>query len=150
MAQTLTKLMVHAVFSTKHREDLIPAEIEPRLYAYIGGICRNADSDLLCAGGTANHVHLLIRMSKNIALAALMQDIKRDTSKWIKEVGPGLEGFHWQEGYAAFSVGESQVPALRAYLAKQKEHHRTNSFQEEVVEFLERYGVEYHPEHIWE
>jgi REP element-mobilizing transposase RayT len=129
---------------------MIPATIEDRLYAHIGGVCRGAESDLIGAGGTANHVHLLLRMSKKVALADVMMDVKKDSSKWIKSADPGMGRFAWQDGYAGLSVGQSQVAALRTYFARQKEHHAKKPFKEELVEFLEKYGVEYDPKYIWE
>jgi REP element-mobilizing transposase RayT len=131
MAQTLTRLLVHAVFSTKNRTHLIKPDIEQELYAYIGGICRNANSPLLSAGGTANHLHLLISFSKSLAVADLMMDVKKDSSKWIKTKGPHFHGFRWQEGYGAFTIGESQVDDVKRYIARQKEHHRTITFEQE-------------------
>ena len=104
MAQTLTRLLVHIIFSTKNREDLIPPDIEDELYAYIGGICRTSESSLLAMGGTENHVHMLVSLSKNIALSRLVMDVKKDSSKWIKTKGDRFGGFHWQEGYGAFDV----------------------------------------------
>lgn len=148
MAQTLTRLLVHCIFSTKDRVDLIPPEIEARLYAYIGGICRGAESDLIGAGGTADHVHLLIKISKNVALSELMMVVKKDSSKWIKTAG--VVRFGWQDGYAGLTVGQSQVAALHKYFARQKQHHAKKTFKQELVEFLEKYEVEYDARYIWE
>jgi putative transposase len=138
MAQTLVSLLVHVVFSTKYRADLITPEIEPDLYAWLGGIARKRESRLLAAGGTANHVHLLLSPSKNIALSPLIAELKKGSSVWIKTQGREFADFHWQDGYGGFSVGQSQIPALRSYFARQKEHHRQKSFQEEVIEFLKK------------
>src|SRR6185503_6397133 len=143
MAQTLVNLLIHLIFSTKNREPLITREIEPELFAYMGGILKNRESRLLDAGGTANHVHLLISQSKNIGLSSLMKDVKKDSSSWIKTKGIGFRNFHWQDGYGAFTIGESNIPDLKQYIATQKEHHRKRSFQEELIKFLETYGVAY-------
>ena len=110
MAQTLTRLLVHVVFSTKDRCNWITRAVEPELYAYLGGICRNRESPALAIGGTENHIHLLTSLSKKIALADLMMTLKKDFSKWIKAKGDVFRDFHWQDGYGAFSIGESQVP----------------------------------------
>lgn len=150
MAQTLTSLMVHLVFSTKHRARLITPEIEPELYAYLGGIARNHGACLMAAGGDGDHVHLLVSQSKNVALSVLLNELKKSSSKWIKTQGREFANFYWQEGYGAFSVGASQVPAVRAYLARQKEHHRKRTFQEELIEFLQKYGVEYDERYMWD
>ena len=94
MAQTLVSLIVHVIFSTKNREPLVTPEIEPELFAYIGGILGNNESRLLDAGGTADHVHLLISQSKNVALSELMKDVKKDSSLWIKTKGRKFRNFH--------------------------------------------------------
>ena len=149
MAQTLVSLMVHAVFSTKNREPIITPEIEPELFAYIGGILKNHDSRLIDAGGTTDHVHLLLSQSKNIALSSLMKDVKKDSSSWIKTKGRTFRHFHWQDGYGGFSIGKSNFPALKKYIANQKEHHRKRSFQDELIHFLDAYGVEYDKRYLW-
>jgi putative transposase len=149
VAQTFTSLLFHVVFSTKDRLDLIPAELEPKLYAYFGGIVENQGGRLLAAGGTANHVHLLISHSKSLALVDTMEGLKKNSSKWIKTQDARLIRFHWQAGYAAFSIGQSSVGALKRYLAKQKEHHRTRSFQEELVAILKKYDLPYDERYIW-
>jgi putative transposase len=150
MAQTLVSLLVHVVFSTKNRVNVITPEIEPDLFAYMGGILRNNQSRLLDAGGTANHVHLLISQSKNIALSALLKDVKKDSSKWIKTNGTAFRGFHWQDGYAGFSIGQSNITALKRYIAKQKEHHKKRTFQEELLELLKKYEMEYDERYLWD
>ena len=149
MSQTLVSLMAHVVFSTKNREPFITPEIEPELFAYVGGILNNHESRLLDAGGTADHVHLLISQSKNISLSALMKDIKKDSSSWIKTKGSEFSNFHWQDGYGAFSIGKSEIPELKKYIASQKEHHRKRTFKEELIEFLDKYGVAYDERYLW-
>jgi putative transposase len=150
MAQTLTLQLMHIVFSTKERRDLITPAIEPLLFKYIGAICKNNDSPLLAAGGTTNHVHLLISLSKTMALADLMLQIKRDSSKWIKSKGREFAGFLWQEGYAGFSIGASQKQTVIGYLARQKEKHRRTTFQQELLALLQKYNMPYDPEHLWD
>lgn len=137
MSQTLTNLLVHVIFSTKNRARLITPAIEPDLFAYIGGILKNNESRLLDAGGTSDHVHLLISQSKNIALSMLLKEVKKSSSAWIKTQSEAFKNFHWQDGYAGFSVGQSEVPNLKRYIASQKEHHRKRGFQEELIQFLE-------------
>jgi REP element-mobilizing transposase RayT len=149
MAQTLVNLMVHVIFSTKNRMPLIAAEIEPELFAYIGGILKNHECRLLDGGGTANHVHLLISQSKNLGLSSILKDVKKDSSSWIKTKGNQFRNFHWQDGYGAFSIGSSQVAKLHRYIANQKEHHRKQSFEDEFVRFLNKYGLEYDEQYLW-
>ncbi len=150
MASTLTKILLHVTYSTKHRAALIPPTIEPDMFAYIGGICRRMESPLLAMNGTADHVHMLVSLSKSVALSDLMLDVKRDSSKWIKEYDPTLERFAWQDGYFGFSIGESAVETLRAYIASQKDHHKTIDFKDEVRTFLRKYGIEWDERYIWE
>jgi len=149
MAQTLVCLRVHVVFSTKDRRPMITPEVEPELYAYLAGTAKNLDSSCLAAGGTSNHVHLLISQSKNIALSQLMEEIKKSSSKWIKTKAPSLRSFGWQDGYGAFTIGRSQVEALERYIAAQKERHKKQSFEEELVRLLNKYGVQYDERYIW-
>jgi REP element-mobilizing transposase RayT len=127
---------------------MITSDVAEDLHAYLGGICRGHDSPLLAVGGTANHLHLLISLSKNIALSELMLNIKRDSSAWIKGKGAVFRDFYWQDGYAAFSVSESQVAAVVDYIAHQEEKHRTKTFEEELVAFAERHGVAFDPRYL--
>ena len=149
MAQTLVSLLVHVIFSTKNRELFISPSIEPELFAYMGGILKNQNSRLLDAGGTADHVHLLISQSKNVSLSSLMKDLKKDSSFWIKTKGRQFDNFHWQDGYGAFSIGHSQTVALKKYISQQKEHHRKRTFQEELMAFFDEYGMEYDVQYLW-
>jgi putative transposase len=149
MAQTLTRLLLHVVFSTKNRQPFITPEISTELHKYLAGIARNHDSPALAVGGVADHLHLLISLSKNIACADLLMHLKRDSSKWIKTKGPEFAAFAWQEGYGAFTIGESQIEALRRYIATQEAHHRGRSFQDEFRDLLAKYGVEYDESLVW-
>lgn len=150
MPQSLVSLLVHVVFSTKHREPLIAPEIEADLFKFMAGVLKNHDSRLLAANGTANHVHLLISLSKNVALSHLIQELKRSTSRWVKTRGLKFRNFQWQDGYGAFTVGESGVPALKQYIARQKEKHQKKSFESELVEFLKKYGIEFDERYVWD
>jgi len=149
MAQTLASLMVHVVFSTKHRRPMITPAVEPELYAYLAGTAKNLESRCLAAGGTENHLHLLISQSKNIALSRLMEELKKSSSKWIKTKGAAFRAFGWQDGYGAFSIGESNVPALKRYIAGQKERHKRQTFEEEFVALLKKYRIEYDERYLW-
>lgn len=149
MSQTLTRVLLHTVFSTKGRANLILPEVEDELHAYIGGIARNHKCPVLAAGGTANHLHLLLVLSTTCTIADLMMHIKKDSSKWIKTKGAEFEGFAWQEGYGAFSVGESGREATIRYIRRQHQHHAQRSFQDEFLDLLRKYGVEYDAKYIW-
>ena len=129
---------VHCVFSTKQRAQLIrdPAS----LWAYVRGIARNREFDLLAIGGTDNHVHVLLALPGNRNLSDVMRDIKANSSRHMRELGVR---FAWQDGYAGISVSPSQINVVRRYIANQKEHHRTRAFEEELVMLLERAGVRF-------
>ncbi len=149
MAQTLVTLLVHVVFSTKNRRDLITPDVEAALFAYMAGVLKKLDSRCLAINGTANHVHLLIAQSKNMALSCLLAELKKSSSKWIKTKGPMFRSFNWQGGYGAFSIGQSNVEALKNYIAQQKERHKKKSFPEEFIEILKKYGIQYDERYIW-
>ena len=149
MPQSLVKILVHAVFSTKNRADLIVPEIEDGLFGYMHGIVENNKSKLILANGTANHVHLLISLGKTMDISELIGDIKRDSSVWIKGQGD-FPGFYWQEGYGAFSIGQSQVPRVVRYIQNQKEHHAKQDYKTEFRGFLKKYEVEYDERYVWD
>ncbi len=150
MAQTLVQIFIHVVFSTKNRADMIKPEIEKELFAYIGGIAANNNSKLVAAGGTANHIHLLILLSKTIELSELIGDIKRNSSRWIKTKGDSYKTFGWQDGFAAFSVGQTQVPMVKEYIANQKEKHGKQKFEDEMRMFFDKYAIEYNERYVWD
>jgi putative transposase len=139
---------VHVVFNTKNREPVIPREIRPSLYAYIGGILENLGCPSLQTGGTTDHVHTLLSLARIRTVADVVEEIKKSSSKWMKQ--QGVDSFFWQAGYGAFSIGESQLPALIKYVAEQEEHHRSLSFQDEFRRLLERYGVSYDERYVWD
>jgi len=150
MPQSLVKMLTHIIFSTKNRANLITPEIEPDLFGYLHGIVENNKSKLLLANGTADHVHLLVSLGKTISISEMIGDIKRDSSKWIKRQGKTFRDFYWQEGYGAFSVGQSQVKEVMKYIAKQKEHHVRKNFKSEFRAFLKVYEIEYDERYVWD
>ena len=147
MAQTLTNLLMHVVFSTKNREPMISADLKPSLLAYIGGIIRELDGKLLAADGTSDHVHLLMRLPPKLSLADGLRVIKTKSSRWAREAHAR---FQWQAGYAAFSVSQSNVAAVARYVRDQEKHHRRISFQEELRAFLKKHKIEYDERYLWE
>ena len=150
MATTLTSILVHATFSTKHRQPLISLDLLPDLFAYGGGICRDMHSPLLHAGGVSDHVHLLIALGKTANIADVMMHLKRGTSSWMKNQRPNLQMFSWQDGYFAFSVGHDDVDAVRIYFDGQAEHHRRVEFKQEIMAFLAKYSVAHDPKFLWD
>lgn len=147
MPQSLVKILIHVVFSTKNRVDLIHPEIEAGLYAYIHGIVENNKSKLIVGNGTTNHGHLLISMGKTIHISDLVGGIKRDSSAWMKQHD---RSFYWQEGCGAFSIGESQVSRVTKYIAEQKEHHAEKDFKDEFRGLCRRYRVDLDERYVWD
>jgi REP element-mobilizing transposase RayT len=113
-------------------------------------IFRALKSPSFAIDGTADHVHILFSLGRVIAIADLLEEVKTETSKWIKTKGSEFRNFHWQPGYGAFSIGQSQVEAVKKYIHGQKEHHRRITFQEEYREFLRLYGVDYDERYVWD
>ena len=149
MPQSLVKVLLHVVFSTKNRADLIVPAIEEGLFRYIHGIVENNGSKLLLANGTMNHIHLLISLGRTMAISELIGDIKRGSSLWVKGQGD-FPNFYWQEGYGAFSIGQSQVPAVMKYIEGQKEHHAKCDFKSEFLTLLKHYQVAYDERYVWD
>ena len=150
MGQSLNKIYVHLVFSTKHRAPLISKEIEEDLFSYLGGICKNLECNPIQVGGHQDHVHILCLLSKKIALMDLIEKVKSNSSKWIKTKGKELENFYWQNGYGAFSVNPTDIEVVKNYILNQEEHHSKKTFQEEFRAFLKKYNVEYDENYVWD
>jgi REP element-mobilizing transposase RayT len=150
MPQSFASLHCHLIFSTKHRAPSITAALQPRLFAYCGGILRDTGTVLVAAGGMPDHVHLLVSLGRDASVAEVMRLVKANSSKWVHETFPEQSGFAWQNGYGAFAVSFSLVDRVRAYLANQAEHHRKVTFQEELVAFLKRHGIAYDERYVWE
>ena len=142
MSSTYLSLHYHVVFSTKRREPWIDSPWRDRLHEYLGGTIRGLGGVPESVGGVADHVHLLAGLKATHCLADFVRELKKASSVWVHEEMK-LAGFHWQEGYAAFTVSAPARTAVREYIARQEEHHRRKSFQEELVEMLEKAGVDY-------
>jgi putative transposase len=146
MSHSYPNVLVHCVFSTKLRRDSIPADLQEKLQMYFAGIGRNHDIPVLAAGGTANHVHLLIALPAATPLAKAVQLLKANSSRWLGE--HGFE-FAWQEGYGAFSVSASNAVAVKHYIQHQPEHHAKYCFEDEFVLLLRKSGVAYDPDFVF-
>jgi REP element-mobilizing transposase RayT len=146
MSHTYTSTLAHCVFSTKGRKPLIHDELRPALWAYMGGIARKNKMKALAVGGTSDHVHLLLLVPADLSLSKALQLIKGGSSKWAHERVPE---FAWQEGYGAFSVGLSQVPATIAYINDQERHHRKVTFMQEFIAFLKKHNLEYDERYVF-
>ncbi len=150
MPQSLVRNLIHICFSTKNRVDLIKPEIEKGLFGYMHGIVENNKSKLILANGTANHVHLLISIGKTISISEIIGDIKRDSSSWVKKQDREFSQFYWQEGYGAFSVGQTEDELVIKYIKNQKEHHKNKDYKSELRGFLKKYKVEYDEKYVWD
>jgi putative transposase len=143
MPQSYTCLLYHLVFSTKDRETWLQAELRPRLWEYFSGAIRSEGGCCLLANGVVDHVHLLARLRQDKAVSDVVRSIKANASGWIHETYPKLRGFHWQDGYGAFTVSKSQTETVRRYIANQETHHRKLTFQEEFLTLLKAHEIEY-------
>jgi len=139
-------VLIHYVFSTKGRRDLIPVELQPKLWRYFVGIGKNKGFPVLAAGGTANHAHVLVALPSDMAVAKAIQLLKGNSSRWIGEHGID---FAWQEGYGAFSVSASNVEAVKEYLEHQPEHHTKRNYEEEFLALLRKSGVAFDPAEVF-
>ena len=150
MPQSLAKNLIHLIYSTKNRMPCLGGKVLPRLFAYKAGILKEWNSPALLIGGVADHVHVLFCLSKNHALAKVIEELKKGSSKWLKTQAREFQGFHWQAGYGAFSVSQSNVQRVKRYIEQQQEHHRTRSFQDEFRAFLKRNGIDFDERYVWD
>lgn len=150
MGQSLVQNYIHLVFSTKHRQHLIFPPVEEELHSYLGGICKKLDCQPMIVGGFSNHIHILCKLSKKIALMKLVEEVKAHSSKWIKSKGEDYEGFYWQNGYGAFSVNPSEIDKVIHYIENQKEHHQRKNFEDEYRQILKKYQTEFDEQYVWD
>ncbi|UCG28245.1 MAG: IS200/IS605 family transposase [Bacteroidales bacterium] len=150
MPQSLSKVYVHIIFSTKNRQNLINDNIENSLYEYLGGICKGLECNPVKVGGHKNHIHVLCLLSRKVAQMKLLEEIKKQSSKWIKTKGPAYSNFYWQDGYGIFSINPTQTDEVIDYIQLQHEHHKHKSFQDEFRAFLKKYKLEYDERYVWD
>ena len=150
MPQSLSKVIVHIIFSTKNREPWLDSNVRRRMHAYLATICRDLDTDYVHVGGVSDHVHIVTTLPRTLSQAQLIEQIKKTSSKWIKTLDARCHGFSWQRGYGAFSVSPSRLDSVLDYLNKQQEHHRTRTFQEEYRELFRKHGVDFDERYVWD
>ena len=150
MPQSLAKILVHLVFSTKNRQPWLVENLREDLHAYIGGIVEKLNGTLLKAGSVADHIHLLVAHPRTCTPSELIQQIKIGSSKWLKTKDARFAEFHWQSGYGMFSISPSHRVELEAYIANQAEHHRKVTFQEEYRRLLNKYDIEFDESYVWD
>ncbi len=150
MPQSLARVLVHLVFSTKHRVPVLVPEIRIELHPYLATVLTNDGCFSLQIGGVEDHVHLLFALSRTRTIAEVVENVKTSSSKWLKTKSPALAEFHWQNGYGAFSVSRSLTDDVIDYIRRQEEHHKSRTFQDEFRRLLERHEIEYDERYVWD
>ena len=148
MPQSLSRVLVHLVFSTKNREPLLTPEVRDRAFEYLGGTLNGIDCPVIAVGGVADHVHLLFVLGRTVSVSQAVEEVKKESSKWAKKHVD--RRFNWQGGYGAFSVSASMVPRVVAYIAGQEVHHRRRTFQDEFRELLRKHGEKWDERYVWD
>ena len=150
MPQSLSKVIIHIIFSTKDRAAWLDRDVRRRMHAYVATICRDLNAEALRVGGVADHLHIVTTLPRTLSQAAMVERMKKTSSKWIKGLDSKYRQFYWQRGYGAFSVSPSQLNSVLEYVENQEEHHRTRSFQEEYRDFLRKHRVEFDERYVWD
>ena len=150
MPQSLVKLYVHIIFSTKNRRPLIDQEIENELYSYLGGICNGLDCFPVKISGYKDHVHVVSHLSKKIAVIKFLEELKSHSSNWIKKQDTRYKDFYWQGGYGAFSASPQSLEIVQQYIESQHVHHKTTTFQDEYRRILREHDIEFDERFVWD
>lgn len=151
MPQSLARVVLHLVFSTKNRVPFLKdPDLRSRLHAYVAGVLKNIGCGPILINGVEDHVDILYNLSRTMTIAGFVEEAKKVSSKWMKQQGPQYGDFFWQGGYGAFSVSQSNVEPVRAYIAAQEEHHRKVSFQDEFRVLCRKHGVEIDERYDWD
>ena len=150
MPQSLSNVYVHIVFSTKYREKTIDDLIKTSLFEYLGGICKGFECNPIRIGGHQDHIHILCQLSKKMTQVELLENVKKQSSKWIKTKDERYSNFYWQGGYGIFSVNPSEIDTVIEYIDQQEQHHSKRTFQEEFRAFLKKYKVDYDERYVWD
>ncbi len=149
MPNTYTQLHIHLVFAVKNREYLIHKKFKESLYKYICTIIQNNNHKILGIGGMPDHIHILLGLRPEESISHLVQEIKRDSSKWINSKNFMRGHFEWQEGFGAFSYSKSQIPSLLSYINNQEKHHSKTTFLEEYIHILEMFEIPFDEKYIF-
>ena len=151
MPQSLAKLLVHTVFSTKDRRPFLrDKNLRDEMHHYLGGILSHLGCQPIIVGGVEDHVHLLCALSRTCNASEMVKEVKRGSSLWIRERAASLHDFSWQNGYGIFSIGFSQIPVVKEYIATHEDHHRRQAFQDEFRKLLRRYEIEFDERYVWD
>ena len=151
MPQSLAQIYLHVIFSTKARTPWLRSDADrSRVHAYLAGVCKQQECPAIGIGGTEDHVHILCRLGRSLDVSTLVRELKRESSKWAKQELSGCRGFAWQNGYGAFSLSPAHLAAAEKYVARQMEHHRRETFQEEFRRICAKYDVELDERYAWD
>lgn len=150
MPQSLANILIHITFSTKNRHPFLAPDIQPEVNSYIAAVARAADCPAVRVESVQDHVHMVVALSRVVALSDLIKEIKTSSSRWIKGKGESFSDFQWQRGYGAFSVSQSALQSVLDYLAGQHEHHKVVGFQDEFRRFLEKHGIQFDERYVWD
>ena len=150
MQQSLAKIYIHLIFSTKNRERIIPDNIRPDLHAYMGGILNSLGCSPIEINSEPDHVHLLFLMARTETISNVVGQVKKSANDWLRTKSPEFSNFFWQGGYGVFSVSQSAAEEVREYIRNQREHHKKASFQDEFRAFLKRYEIEFDERFVWD
>lgn len=151
MPQSIAQIYIHLIFGTKDGYPFLNKNIRKRLNPYMAAIMNAYEAPALEVNSVSDHAHILFRMSKKYLLTKVIEEVKKQSSKWLKEPEQGLRKFQWQNGYAAFSVSSSKLDVVRNYIKTQEKHHHNMTFKEEIEQFMKHYGVEgYDARYFWE
>ncbi len=152
MSQSLAQVYLHIIYHVSPTGPQIPSKLLNELHHYHAGYFKKHNSPAIAIGGIEDHVHILCRLDRTQAIAAVVQQIKKASSKWIKQqyaTYPMLSKFHWQNGYGVFSVSHSKIDCVKDYILKQRDHHKTMTFREEYLLFLKKHNVEFNDKYLW-
>ncbi|MCC6360854.1 MAG: IS200/IS605 family transposase [Phycisphaerales bacterium] len=150
MPQSLARVNIHLIFSTKHRRRILDDAVRDSLHRYMATVMANTKCPATLINSVEDHAHILFELGRTTAISEAVEEVKGSSPRWIKTQGPQYADFAWQAGYGAFSVSESNVAAVRDYIANQREHHRTKSFEEEYRAFLVRHGMQFDERYVWD
>ncbi len=150
MPQSLARVLVHLVFSTKHRAPVLPPDIRAELHPYLAAVLDNDGCPSLRVGGVEDHVHLFFALSRVRTIADVVENVKTSSSKWLKTKGPSLAEFRWQNGYGIFSVSQAHADAVVEYIRRQEEHHRAEPFQQEVLRLYAEEKLPFDERFMWD
>jgi REP element-mobilizing transposase RayT len=150
MPQSLARVLVHIVFSTRDRKPWLDESIRGEMHAYLATVVSDGENASVRVGGIADRVHIAIFLSRTESIARLVERLKVSSSKWVKSKDPRFAKFSWQKGYAAFSVGLGDRQSLIKYIDAQASHHQRRDFQAELRAMFAQYDVVFDERYVWE